>query len=81
MLIAAPTTIMLIEKSYDVSVFFSINEEENTHEVTKKVHVNLVENSFLDKFFELKKKTQYGSLPENYLNLALENNSPPPEFL
>ena len=35
--IAAPTVISVVEKSYDVSIFFSVTEEENKVNETVKV--------------------------------------------
>lgn len=83
MLIAAPTTIMLIEKSYDVSVFFSLNEEENSqNEISKKLEVNIDTNSpNLFTILELKKKKIDNYYNESYSDLALDNFSPPPELV
>tara|TARA_R110002012_G_scaffold322083_1_gene554890 strand:- start:68490 stop:68780 length:291 start_codon:yes stop_codon:yes gene_type:complete len=80
LLIAAPTTIMLIEKSYDVSVFFSFNEEENPQESVNNIDVNLVETDYMEIVLEPQTKTLFDIYSESYANFSLDNISPPPEL-
>lgn len=79
--IVAPTAIMLIEKSYDVSVFFSLSEEENTNEIEKNAHFSPNEIATLNTSSIFEKKTHYNGHSLNYKTFPLETISPPPEFM
>lgn len=72
-----------IDESFDISIFYSINEEENSqNEISKKLDVNLFTNSAsLYVLLELKKRNRYNYYRESYTSLALDNFSPPPELI
>ncbi|MFL0353272.1 hypothetical protein [Xanthomarina sp. GH4-25] len=81
--ITAPLVINVIDKSIDISIFYSINEEENSqNEVSKKLDVNLFTNNpNLDVLLESTKRNRYNYYRENYKTLALDNFYPPPELI
>jgi hypothetical protein len=83
-LITAPTFVMVIDDSIDISCLYSISEEEEEkgHEVTKEGKVFYYESmQMIDyiKGFDKKKQHVYFSkkYPKPHLNLI----SPPPEFI
>lgn len=82
MFISAPTVISVIEKSYDTSIFFSVNEEENkVNETLKTLEVKLSDiQKFGISIFDLEKEKSYSSYIKNYTPHELECLSPPPEF-
>ncbi|SFI56477.1 hypothetical protein [Olleya namhaensis] len=78
-LITAPSIIVAIDDSVDVSVFYSLSEEE---EENKNVNLTFVIQNLEDAFFETSKTTDYlryhfKTYPKPHLNLI----SPPPEFI
>jgi len=83
LLITAPTVISVLENSFDVSVFFSVAEEESKEKDSNKTielivleTKNEVSSLF---FFEDTKITSYYS--KNYNPFKVESNLPPPEFI
>jgi hypothetical protein len=78
----APTIIPAIEKSFDTSIFFGLNEEENkVNETFKNLEVKLDENDKYGIFvFDIEKEKLYTSYLNNYSQLHIECISPPPEF-
>lgn len=79
--ISAPTIISMVEKSFDTSVFYSVNEEENKGCETLKIfEVKLLENSDYDiSLIDSEKEKSYNSHAKNYTPSTLECLSPPPE--
>ena len=77
--LSAPTVISIVDDTYDVSVFYSINEEENSLNEIKQLEFNLDDDFFLT-FFET---VEHNKISDFYLNLYshlnIENLSPPPE--
>lgn len=82
MFIMAPTVIPAIEKSFDTSIFFGANEEENkVNETFKNLEVKLDENDKFGVFvFDIEKEKLYTSYLNNYSQHDIECISPPPEF-
>ncbi len=80
--IAAPTVISVIEKSFDTSIFYSVNEEENkVNETLKVFEVKLSDHEkFCLSIFDLEKEKSYTSYIKNYTPHHLECLSPPPEL-
>lgn len=83
-LISAPSLVMAIDDSIDISCLYSINEEEEEkgHKVTKEGKIFYYESlNMIDyiKGFEKKKRHAYvfKTYPKPHLNLI----SPPPEFI
>ena len=80
-LISAPTIINMVDDSVDISIFYSLSEEEEKgHQTIKNVEVLNSDyfNSDFFFFFQLKSKTigySYKTYPKPHLNLI----SPPPE--
>jgi len=76
-----PTIVTLIEKTTDVSVFYSFSEEE-THKDLKEIKANIKEElSFV--FFDWNPKTKTKIVFENlakYDNVFATIFSPPPEL-
>jgi uncharacterized protein YpmS len=81
--IAAPTVISVVEKSYDISIFFNVNEEENkVNETVKLFEVKLNENDkFHFAFLDIEKEKTYASYLKTYAPSTIEYISPPPEFI
>lgn len=81
--ISAPTMISVIEKSFDTSVFFSVNEEENKSNETLKTFV--IKLPCTDKYtislIELEKEKSYSSYLKKYTSSIIECISPPPEVI
>ena len=80
--IAAPTIISVIEKSFDTSIFYSVNEEENkVNETLKTLEIKLTDHyKYCISFFDLEKEKSYTSYLKNYTPHYLECLSPPPEL-
>lgn len=80
--ISAPTVISLVEKSFDTSVFFNINEEENNSSETVKIfEVKLLGNQqYYLSLLDLEKEKSYTSYLKNYTPYVTECVSPPPEI-
>ena len=81
--IAAPTVISVVEKSYDVSIFFSVTEEENKVNETVKVFELKLNDSdkFHFAFLDFEKEKTYASYLKTYAASTIECISPPPEFI
>lgn len=81
--ISVPTVISVIEKSFDTSVFFSVNEEENKVNETLKTFV--VKLPCTEKYgislIELEKEKSYSSYLKKYTSSIIECISPPPEVI
>ena len=80
--IMAPTIVSVIEKSCDVSIFYSVNEEEDKgNETLKNLELKLSDTAKVTiSFFELEKEKSYHSYIKNYTQLDLECTSLPPEL-
>ena len=77
----APTVISVMDSSYNISYFFSLNEEENkSNETLKKFEFEVFD---LDKYliaeFKSDIKHHLGYYSKLYTTLSLESVSPPPE--
>ncbi|MEE9406448.1 MAG: hypothetical protein V3V28_00095 [Polaribacter sp.] len=81
--IVSPTIISVVEKSFDVSILFSMNEEENNQkETSKNLDIEFSETkASLPLFSTLNKSTLFNFYSKKYASISLENSSPPPEFL
>lgn len=80
--LSAPTLISVIEESFDTSVFYSVNEEENKGNDTVKIfEVKILEtaNNHLC-LIDSEKENSYSSYLKNYTPFAIECFSPPPEL-
>ena len=80
--IAAPTVISVVEKSFDTSIFYSVNEEENkTNETLKVFEVKFSDHEkFCVSVLDFEKEKSYISYIKNYTSNDLECLSPPPEL-
>lgn len=81
--IAAPTVISVVEQSYDVSIFFNVNEEENkVNETIKLFEIKLNEtDKFQFSFLDIEKEKTYASYLKTYAPSTIECTSPPPEYI
>ncbi len=79
--IAAPTVISVVEKSFDVSLFFSMAEEEN--KVSETLTLFEVKLSDATKYhlisIDFEKEKTYNSYLKTYTPSVIECISPPPE--
>lgn len=83
-LITAPTFIMAIDSSIDISCFYSINEEEEEkgHESAKQgKHFYNESMLMIDYIKGFDKKKQHVYFFKNYPKPHLNLISPPPEFI
>lgn len=80
--IISPTIISIVEKNFDVSILFNINEEENNQKETSKTFdLKLSDsNTALSLFNAFSKSNLLGFYSKKYASISQENNSPPPEF-
>lgn len=80
-LIAAPTVISIVDDSVDISIFYSLSEEEEKgHETVKNIDVLSSNYNTSDLLFASKLNSNtigynYKTYPKPHLNLI----SPPPE--
>lgn len=77
-LITAPTIVSAIDDSVDISIFYSIAEEEN-----ENLKLPFPDNSFNDfvKVFKIESNKYLGYCFKNYPKPHLNLISPPPEFI
>lgn len=80
--LSAPTLISMFQESFDTSVFYSVNEEENKGNETVKIfEVNISENdNYLLSLIDSVKEKSFSSYLKNYTPFAIECFSPPPEL-
>ena len=79
--LSTPTVIMLIEKNTDISLFYSLAEEE-IHKELKEIKAQ-VKQHFDYPFLDLKIDKNTAIISENlsrHDNISSEIISPPPEF-
>ena len=80
--LAAPLVITILDASFDISIFYSIDEEENNN----NYEIKHKEITFQDwhksesLVLELLKKSPFDFYLNNYSQLSLETNSPPPDY-
>lgn len=79
--ILAPTAIMILDSSYDVSYFYNLNEEENkNNETLKKYEFEVFDlNKYILLGFFNDEAEQSKFYYKDYTSLYLECFSPPPE--
>lgn len=83
MFLAAPLVITVMDKSFDISMFYGINEEENNNNYEikhKQIAFPNYDNSEL-LVLELQKKKQFDFYLNHYSQLSLETHSPPPDCI
>lgn len=81
--IVSPTIISVVEKNFDVSILFSMNEEENNQKDSTK-NVDLKFSNTKDQFSlfnSINESTLFDNYSKKYASITLENSSPPPEYL
>ena len=80
--LSAPTIIAMVNDSVDVSLFFSMaEEEENGHPKSKNVKDIILENQDQEDFISLADEAVHLSYyVENYSKPYLNLISPPPKF-
>lgn len=79
--IVAPSVIMVLDSSYDISYFYNLNEEENKNsETLKKYEFKVFDlNKYILLGFYNDRVDQSKFYFTNYTSLYLECFSPPPE--
>ncbi|HNU58641.1 MAG TPA: hypothetical protein PKI08_01675 [Aquaticitalea sp.] len=79
--IAAPTIISVVERSFDTSIFYSVNEEESKSGETLKIFETklLPYNDYDISLMDIEKEKSFNSHLKNYTPSILECLSPPPE--
>ncbi|MGR7812615.1 hypothetical protein [Lacinutrix undariae] len=83
-LISAPTVIMAIDENADVSLFYSIAEEEENSGHSKIKEIKLLNSSNLlnlELVFTSKAEDNLGYSFSDYTKPQLNLVSPPPEFI
>ncbi|WP_299776734.1 hypothetical protein [uncultured Formosa sp.] len=80
--ISAPTLITMLKKNADVSMFFSLAEEENSKENVKLISFELNAHNDINYVFGLlETDNSFNFYLNTYSQLDLENVSPPPEYI
>lgn len=82
--ISAPSVVMAIDDSIDISCFFAINEEEEEKgpKVTKEGKVFFQESMLMINYIKgFDKERQHAYFFKNYPKPHLNLISPPPEFI
>lgn len=76
-----PTVMSILDRSYDVSFFYSLTEEENkNNETLKKFEFEVFDfDKYLITAFKSDKEDNLNYCLEHYTTLTLECLSPPPE--
>lgn len=79
--LALPLTICVVEKDYNVSAFFNVNEEEHSKNgLEKELEIKLIPSYKYNFFsFTTKEKSDY-NYQNNYSESHIESLSPPPEL-
>ncbi|MCO4821425.1 MAG: hypothetical protein KC469_05110 [Flavobacteriaceae bacterium] len=83
MFIVAPTVISAMETGFDVSVFYSLNEEEEQSEnkSQKQFEIKYLEaENYHFASLNIQEERLYNLYINDYATLHLENFSPPPEY-
>lgn len=83
-LITAPSVVMAIDDTIDISCFYTINEEEEEkgHEIAKEGKIFYAESMhLLDYIKGFDKRKQHVYFFKNYPKPHLNLISPPPEFI
>lgn len=80
---AAPLVITVIDKSFDITVFYSLNEEEssNGHDTSQQKVIPFF--SIIDptgSVLKLQKKKYHSYYLDRYITYALKTILPPPRF-
>ncbi|MCB0460714.1 MAG: hypothetical protein KDC74_11980 [Flavobacteriaceae bacterium] len=80
--LALPLTICIVEKDYNISAFFNVNEEEHSKNGLEKIiELKLISS---DKFnfssLQTEKEKRYCNYNNNYSEFYIECFSPPPEI-
>lgn len=80
--VAASSVINIIEKTADISHFFDSAKEEKKGETETAEHILVLtqhpEN--YQQIYKLSRKSdKHCCMPDNYLEIVLDNNCPPPE--
>jgi hypothetical protein len=77
-IIIAPSVILVVDESVDVSVFYSITEEEENN----VIKLTFSENNYEDEAFsDVTNKKHLAYYFKNYPKPHLNLISPPPEFI
>lgn len=77
-IITAPSVILAVDDSVDISVFYSLSEEEENNNF-KLVFSETNDEDCL--VYDLSKTNDLGYFFKNYLNPHLNILSPPPDFI
>lgn len=84
MFIVAPTVISAMETGFDVSVFYSLNEEEEQSESKslKQFEIKYLEaENYHFSSLSIEEERLYNLYLNDYATLHLESFSPPPEYI
>jgi len=82
-IITAPTIIGLINEDQDISIFLSLNEEEEDNQEIKNFkEVKICPNSYSTVLLKKNKKIKTVRFTsKNYTSLFQKTTTPPPEFV
>ncbi|MCL7762136.1 hypothetical protein MPF19_01825 [Polaribacter sp. Z014] len=81
--LTAPTIISLVDENQDISIFLSLNEEEEDSEEIKTFkELKVVPNIYLSVFFKkIQKREIVRFTSKNYTSLFPRKTTPPPQFV
>ena len=82
--ICAPTMVSLVDKNIDVSVFYSLNEDEGEsekNEIAKDVELIVIESHNPDDSLIRNKRNVAQSREKTYFQFYINLSSPPPKYI
>jgi hypothetical protein len=81
--ITAPTIISLVDENQDISIFLSLNEEEeDSQEIKTFKELKVCPNAYLAIFFKkVEKREIVRFTSKNYTSLFPKITTPPPKFV
>lgn len=81
--IVSPTIVSVVEKNFDISILFNMNEEENNQkEISKVFDLKSSETkASLSVFNILHTSSLFDFYSKKYASISQENYSPPPELI
>jgi hypothetical protein len=81
--ITAPTIISLVNENQDISIFLSLNEEEEENcEVETYKNIKVCPNSYSIVFFKkIQKRKTVCFTSKNYISVFPKITTPPPKFV
>ena len=82
LLVVSPTIISVVEKNFDISMLYNLNEEENQNEISETLDLKFEESKTTwSIFYSINKPNLFKGISKKYTSISIENTYPPPEVL